>query len=83
MRAGGARLTSMDTTSTPLGTQVARAIVAGDLSFARALAFGVHTWTPAEARGIVGACVYASRVFGARIDPYTILWVNTQKPPGP
>jgi len=74
MRAGTLRLTGMTRYPSPLGTQIARAIVAGDLSLARALACGVHTWTPAESRGIVGACVYANRVFGARIDPQSILW---------
>lgn len=39
----------------PLGTQVARAMLAGDVHLARQLADGHTSWSVAELRGILGA----------------------------
>lgn len=43
-------------TKSPLGVQVAKAILSGDVSLARALACGVHSWSVTEGRAICGAC---------------------------
>ncbi len=42
----------------PLGTQIARLIVSGDVDAARKLraTTGRTSWTVAECRGIIGAC---------------------------
>lgn len=54
----------------PLGTQVARLIIAGDVTAARALAATriLPGWTVAEGRGIIGACEEANRRYGCAID---------------
>lgn len=52
----------------PLGTQVAREILTGDVSLARSLACGVCSWSVAEARGISGAVREANRRWNAGLD---------------
>jgi len=54
----------------PLGVQVAKAILSGDVSLARSLAFGCYGWSVAEGRAIVGACRAAQARFeGCSVQP--------------
>lgn len=53
---------------TRLGIHVARALVAGDASLARALACGCWHWSVAEARAIAGAVRFANERYDARIN---------------
>jgi hypothetical protein len=62
----------MPALSTPrtFGTAVARAIIAGDLAVARAIAVRRLTWSTSEIRAIVGACCAAgARSRGALDHP--------------
>lgn len=54
-----------------LGTLVARAILAGDISLARALACGIGSWSIPEARGIAGAVREANRRWNAKLDVWS------------
>lgn len=57
-----------------IGIVVARLIVAGDVSGARAVARGSSLGLArrvAEARAIHGACRYAKAHFGANLDPWS------------
>lgn len=51
-----------------LGIAVARLIVRGDIHAARVLAAMRNTWTPVEARAILGAGRFAARRYGAPHD---------------
>lgn len=53
---------------TTTGILVARAIVAGDISQARALARGRLSWSLTESRAILGAGRYCERVYRAPKD---------------
>ena len=51
-----------------LGIVIARLIVRGDIHAARVLAATRDTWTPIEARAILGAGRYAMKHYGAPYD---------------
>jgi len=62
------------TKTTRLGIRVARAIVAGDVSMARALASGVYHWSVPESRAIIGACEHVNATMNANVCWQSILW---------
>lgn len=53
---------------TLLGIHVARAIMAGDVSLARALACGIWSWSVPEARAIAGSVRAANKRWNAGLD---------------
>lgn len=68
--------TSASSYHSPLGTQVARAIMSGDVDFARQLARlrETRTWTVAEVRGIIGACKAANKRWNCSLEWGSFCW---------
>lgn len=52
---------------TMLGTHVARSLIAGNASLARALACGCWSWSVPEARAIAGAVRECNRRYGSTL----------------
>jgi hypothetical protein len=59
----------------PLGVQIARTILSGDVQAARELVWssGRNTWSPAELRAICTAVQVANTRWSADLDPYHFL----------